>query len=282
MDLPPLIKRFERIVNPSLLVVMERELWPSLLSVTRTKKVLVNTYARGNFLEKILIKKFDLVLTRTEQDALKLGQYTRALSCGNLKFVLEEPPAIDFRRPEGKLIVAGSTHPEEDITIIRVYQKLKETFKDLKLILVPRHVHRAYELKRLYPQFRLRSEDPQNWDVLIVDTLGELFRMYSFADICFVGGTLVKVGGHNLLEPIYWNKPVVFGPYYFKVQDLAEFILRKGYGRVASNETELYKTFSTLLKQGVSLDTNMKELSEQIKRCYLEQIKGLLLSSSSY
>lgn len=279
LDLPFLIRKFEKLVKPKALIVAEREMWISLISFTRCRKILVNAYARGGLLEKFLVPKFDLIIARTEKDReifLREGA-KGVITCGNLKLVREgevEPPAIKIE--EGfKVIVAGSTHKGEEKIVLRAFTELKEFFP-IKLIIAPRHISRSAEVKREAEEFglevSLRSEDKDTWDVLIVDTLGELRGFYCLGEVAFVGGTFVPIGGHNLLEPAFCGKPVLFGPHTEKVKDLEEILSKAGYGfRVGSYE-ELKDTLLNLLKAGFSPKEDIKGLSEKVEECYLKNL----------
>ena len=278
LDLPPLVKRFEKIVEPVALIVLEREFWPSLLSFTSTKKALVNTYAKESLLERLMSKRFSLIITRTQEDAKRFKSYgaKRVLPCGNLKFVMDVSQKDISLKSEGRFFVAGSTHRGEEDLVIRVFLRLKKDIRDLKLILAPRHMHRVEEIKRLLTglNYSLRSQEVPGWDILLVDTLGELFHLYSVGDVCFVGGTFVNVGGHNLLEPAYWKKPVLFGPYTYKVRDMEEFLMQRGIGFKVWSEEEFYHVSKKLLKEGFYTDFNLSTYSQAVRKCYLDALRG--------
>jgi len=201
-DLPPLIRRFERIIQPRALLIMERELWFSLISFTKCRKILLNAYAKGGFRERLLVGKFSLILTRTERDReifLREGA-RRVFSCGNLKLVagdkVELPANVPPKRE--KIIVAGSTHEGEEEVVLRVFGRLRERYP-LKLVIAPRHMDRVEKVRTAVEAFgfryALRTNAGQEWEVLILNTLGELRSFYLWGDIAFVGGTLVRSSG---------------------------------------------------------------------------------------
>ncbi|NPA42001.1 MAG: 3-deoxy-D-manno-octulosonic acid transferase [Aquificae bacterium] len=279
LDIPPLVRKFESIVKPKMLVVVERELWVSLIKFTKTKKVLVNAYAKGNFLEKLLAPHYDLILTRTEKDReVFLSQGAkRVITCGNLKLVQEgevKRPKVEF--PKGyKIFVAGSTREGEEEVILRAFVELKRAFP-IVLVLAPRHMHRISEVENLIRKFGLkyskRSKSSRVEEVLLIDTLGELKGFYSVADVTFVGGTLVPVGGHNILEPAYLGKPVLFGPYTHKVRDLEDILLKNRYGFRVLDEKDIVNVVSAILENGFSPKKDLKEVSRSVKECYLSNI----------
>ncbi len=281
LDLPPLVRRFERIANPKALIILERELWFFLIKFTKTKKALINAYAKGGLMERLLSKEFDLIIARTEEDAIRFKSYgaKRAVSCGNLKFALDVGNRELSVKTQGRFIVAGSTHRGEEELLLRVFLRLKKDLKDLKLILAPRHMNRIRQVKQLLQglNYSLRSQEKEDWDILLVDTLGELFYLYRLGEVCFVGGTFVKLGGHNLLEPAYWGKPVIFGPYTHKVRDMEEFLSSKGAGFRVRNEEELYTVLKKLLRERVDTPLDLKTYSESVKDCYIRMLKEFLL-----
>ncbi|MCS7170835.1 MAG: 3-deoxy-D-manno-octulosonic acid transferase [Aquificaceae bacterium] len=280
-DLPPLVMSFENRIKPNLIIIMEREFWPSLLLFTKAPKLLLNAYAKGGFLERVLSKKFSLIVARAEKDgeAFKAYRCQKVIVCGNLKFVLEEPPPATLRVQDGDFLVVGSTHRGEELLVRDLFQKLRKELESLKLVVAPRHVKRAREVAKLFEGFRvsLRSREEDGWDVLVVDTLGELFPMYAHAKVALVGGTFVPVGGHNLLEPAYFGKPVIYGPYTQKVEDLRLFLEERGLGFCVKDATELYKKVRELLLKGSDMGGfTLREYSQRVLDCYASAIKSQL------
>lgn len=282
-DLPFLVKRFERAIKPKALLVVERELWISLIKATYCKKILLNAYAKGSFLERLLVEEYDLILARTHEDKRvfeSLGA-RRVEVCGNLKLVGWEGPPPPVNLPKGfKYLVAGSTHRGEEEIILDAFEFLKREKEDLRLVIAPRHISRAEEVRNLVRKrdmkVSLRTEEGEDWEVLVVNTLGELRGFYCEGDIAFVGGTFVPVGGHNLLEPAFCSKPVLFGPHTRKVEDIKEILLRFGYGFPVGSPWELYRTAKDLLEKGFKPLGDLKELSLKVKDCYLRSLRGEL------
>ncbi len=280
-DLPFVVRRFENKIKADAILIMERELWPFLLLSTKVPKVWLNTYAKGGLLERLLSNRFSLILAREEKDAEKFRSYglSQVFVCGNLKFVLEEPPSVELKLRSSRLFVAGSTHPGEEEVIKRVYERLIKELKEVKLLIAPRHISRATEVLRLFQDLGacLRSKEEEGWNVLVLDTLGELFSLYRYAKVSFVGGTLVPVGGHNLLEPAYFGKPVLYGPYTHKVGELRAFLEKIGLGFCVRDEKELYKTVLRLFtKEDTEKHTTLKEHGEKVLECYLFHLNAFL------
>ncbi len=287
LDFPPLIRAFEERVSPRALIVVERELWISLIKFSRTDKILVNAYARGSLMEKLLVKNFSLIIARTEKDRevfLKEGA-KRVIVCGNLKLVPDEdtnPQQILDTSKNYTVLVAGSTHRGEEEEILKAFKELKKDFR-LKLILAPRHVSRADEVHKLVADFGFsvsrRSEGGDYKEVLLLDTLGELRGFYALADVAFVGGTLVPVGGHNVLEPAFFGKPVMFGPYIHKIHDIVSILKINQQGFLVKNWQDLAKTTRKLLTETFTPKEDLRKIAKRVKECYLREIGRALQSS---
>lgn len=242
-DLPDVIERFLRRLNPRGLVIMETELWPNwaaamrrhalpvLLINGRLSEKSAHGYRRLGPLARQMFADLSAVGAQTAADAARftaLGARPVQIT-GNLKadFHLDESlrqNAADIQRrfqlpPRDQVIVAASTHPGEDASIIRAFAALHADNPQLRLLLVPRHPERAASLLRLLNERRLgallrSAEQPLDnaHPVLVCDKLGELRALYGTAAIALIGGTLVEHGGHNPLEPAAWGLALLAGP----------------------------------------------------------------------
>jgi 3-deoxy-D-manno-octulosonic-acid transferase len=275
LDLRGSVRRALRAVDPKLLVLAESEFWPNLLRESRrhgTKILLINgrmsetsykKYDNIRPLAKKVLGNVDLFLVQTEPDREKLnllgvGQ-DRIRVAGNLKsevhlprFLPEELTA--FRLSLGisgpdKIVVAGSTRKGEEERLLSAFSRVRDKRGDLRLILAPRHIERAGEIEKLSQGLgfrtvlRTRPVPAKGWDVLILDTLGELARFYALSDASFIGGSLVEWGGHNILEPAFYGKPVFFGPHMKNFADLADSFIRGGAARIVRTEADLEEMF---------------------------------------
>jgi 3-deoxy-D-manno-octulosonic-acid transferase len=183
---------------------------------------------------------------------------------GNMKFDLEVPQdnmkdLLDLRRAWGikeddLLWVAASTHPGEEALLIDVYIQLLSEFPKLRLLLAPRHPERVGAVVRLIKKrgFKaVRSSQlmpgVQPATIFLLDTVGELLQYYRLADIVFVGGSLVKKGGHNILEPGALGKPVLFGPYIHNFRQIVELFLQRNAAIMVRNDRELILRIRQLL-----------------------------------
>jgi 3-deoxy-D-manno-octulosonic-acid transferase len=255
-DLPGIILRFLRKIQPRCVVIMETELWPNLLYLCHKNSIPVvlanarlsersaRNYARIKALTKEMLQHITVIATQTTTEAeryIRLGMPpNRVVVTGSIKFDISIPPdlsdrAADVRRLLGneRLIwLAASTHEGEDEQILWAHAQIRSFFPHCLLIIVPRHPERFGLVTQLCKKagynVTLRSESKtydSNTDVFIGDTTGELLLFYSVADLAFVGGSLVPVGGHNLLEPAALAKPAITGPYLHNFVEISQLLL---------------------------------------------------------
>lgn len=153
-----------------------------------------------------------------------------------------------------KVLIAGSTHYGEDEIILSVYQRLKEKFQDLKLVIAPRHPERYAQVIKLLSQsdfkYGLRSKNAnfKESEVILLDTMGELGNFYSVTHLAFIGGSFSGTGGHNPLEAAIYGIPVVSGPTVFNFKDIYSYMTSNGAAKIINNEEELYSHLRELLK----------------------------------
>jgi len=274
-------------LRPRLLVLVETELWPNLIQEADARGipvVMVNArlapermgrYRRLSGLYRPLLLRLAAVAAQSDEDADRfraLGLAPRAVSVsGNVKYDLPAPEgdaaalrrrfALDEARP---VLVAGSTGVGEESAVLDAFRTLAGDRPDLYLILAPRHPQRCAEVadalrKRglaFLPLSAARGDVSQH-DVLLVDTVGELAALYRLGTVAFVGGSLVPVGGHNLLEPANVGVPVLFGPHTHHVAEMAATLEREGAGiRVGDASTLAHETARLLddpaLRRGVA------------------------------
>ncbi|RMH06586.1 MAG: 3-deoxy-D-manno-octulosonic acid transferase [Nitrospirae bacterium] len=277
VDWPWAINRLIRHLHPAGFLLVETELWPNLLRVLRrhdVPAVLVNgRLSSRSFQWYCLVRPFfhrvlsclTLCLVQSERDRhrfLRLGvPPERVYRTGNMKFdqsaMLSEglEPSITLHmlgvQPSERLIVAGSTHEGEEEALLRCYKALLRSFPRAILLLAPRHIERTQQVEAMVQRYGLtplrRSQlsafpidkhigQPR---VIVLDSRGELAQIYGLAYVTFVGGTLVPIGGHNLLEPARWGKPVFFGPFTDHCLDIAELLTKEGGGVQVAGEADL-------------------------------------------
>jgi 3-deoxy-D-manno-octulosonic-acid transferase len=269
------VRRFFRLLKPDLLVLAESELWPNLLGQARrraTGVLVINgrvsdrtfrRYQRLNFLTGRLLRSVTRFLVQTAQDRERLVRAgvdgARVEVTGNLKCEIS-PPIFsaqdlgEFRKTltapaAGRIMVAGSTRPGEEEMLLRAFAEARREREDIYLIIAPRHMDRVPEVEKACRQagfsVRKRTEvrEGEAWDILLLDTIGELARVYALGDAAFIGGSLVAWGGHNLLEPAAYGKPIFFGPHMNNFAYLAQQFLHSGGACQVSNPQDLKAMF---------------------------------------
>jgi 3-deoxy-D-manno-octulosonic-acid transferase len=269
-DLPGAARRFFERVRPRLAVIFETELWPNLYHECQRRRVpLVLASARisARSLQryKWLLGLFEdtlapavVIAAQAEGDAERfraIGARPAATHVtGNLKFDFVLPASVvprgrqlrEYHAAGRPVWVAGSTHAAEEQILLDAQRRLQRVHPNALLVLVPRHPPRFAEVaawlgRERAPFVRVSQKLPCDAasSVLLVDALGELLDFYAAGDIAFVGGSLVGVGGHNLLEPAALGLPILSGPYYFNSQEIAELLLARGALRIVEDAAEL-------------------------------------------
>ncbi len=250
-DFPAVVSRFFDQVAPRLLVLMETELWPNMLREAERRDVpalLVNArlsersargYSRIGALTTSMLESLRFIACQYADHAerfLALGAPAdRVGALGSVKFDVRLPAdhsdrvqaLADRWALSGRPVwIAGSTHPGEEEVILAAHQQLKARFPELLLILVPRHPERRGEVGTLIDQagfsqaWMSEVEAPVGRDVVLGDTMGELLYLYGLADVAFLGGSLVSVGGHNPIEAAVCRTPLLMGPETFNFPDV--------------------------------------------------------------
>ena len=274
------VRRMVNHVGPSVFILVETDLWPALLYFLKQggiRSLLVNgrisprtlkSYKKAPALVRGLFAPLAYCLMQTDLDRDRLLQVgvtpKKVINTGNIKFdrEMKTMDAVEKGhwletlglKPEMQIWVAGSTHEGEEAVLLKVFQKLQPRFPLLRLILAPRDVSRAGEIRKLINtrgmSSILRTKASKNrrpYDVLVLDTVGELGHIYGLGSVAFVGGSLVPIGGHNLLEPAAFGIPVLFGPHTHNFEFMSESILNVGGGVRVQNAGELLETMSLFL-----------------------------------
>lgn len=267
LDYPWIVNRFINSLNPIGFMVVETELWPNLLRALSRRgipAVILNgrlssrSFVRYRWVRPFMRQVLSMVSlgllqsARDQQRFVELGASPdRVRYTGNMKFDLTMNGMFVARPPihrstfglseDERLFIAGSTHPVEEEILLESYRAVSRAFPHAVLLLAPRHIERSDALAETIRSFGFpvvrRSRLPETGDretvgprVIILDTRGELAHAYGLAYMAFVGGTLVPVGGHNLLEPAAWGTPVCFGPYTDHCQEIADLLVESGGG----------------------------------------------------
>lgn len=302
LDYVAVVNRVLNRIHPHVFMFVDTELWPNLLRTLQRRRIptmLINgrlsSRSFGGYMKirpfmKHVTQSISLCAMQSKRDVERMralgADVERVVMTGSIKCDQDVPtPNMQIQTSLGafvrsavgeELLVAASTHQGEEEALLTVYQRLLDQFPSLVLLLAPRHLDRVSAVEALIrshgfvPIRKTRtSEDGRNADVskrvLILDTHGELAAMFQFATIVWVGGSWVPVGGHNLLEPAQWGKPVLFGPYMDHVSEMAEMMVASGGGIQISSLEEMTQKMAALLRD--------KEKCEQVGNAARQVVK---------
>jgi len=283
-----IVRRTLRLVRPKLFIMMETEIWPNLLRECRragVRTMLLNgrissrSFRRYRLVRPLFMRvlahvdRFCVQGEESKRRLIDLGADVGRISVtGSLKFDALEVPGLSsrarqrdrvlrfFRVPPSRVvIVAGSTMRDEERAIFRAFRRIKDITSDPLLIVAPRHPERFADAVNLAQQAALvtmrRTELPIDDDpraeVVVLDTIGELAQVYQVATVVFVGGSLVDIGGHNILEPAVFGKPIVFGPHMQNFAEIAQTFLANGAAVQVQSDRELEDALVALLTDPV-------------------------------
>lgn len=304
-DTPCALQRFFGHFQPKIAVIMEKEMWPNLFSECGKRKLplfIINArlseksahhYKKISRLVHPTLRNVTHILAQTEEDRqhfIHIGAAQNKVTVsGNLKFDITPSKSL---LAQGKSLkdtlfnkrfvwVVASTHKGEEARLINCYQSLKKTIPELLLLLVPRHPERFSEVKALVNEKKLQlvmRSSHQNCspetDVYIADTVGELKMLYAAADICFVGGSLLPVGGHNILEPLSVGTPTLFGSYMFNFKEITAHVIAQKACIQCKTEDEVVLNIKNLYKNKPD-----RELLTQNGHSFLQKNTGAMKST---
>jgi len=278
------IGRFLGSVRPQTAVFIETEIWPNMIIALGRRNIPV-ILANGRLSEKAyrryrkiksgmmhILGNYTHLMVQSAHDRERYvgigADINKVEVTGNLKFdapieKVSEEKICQLKEilpfdPDAKIFIAGSTRNGENEIILDCYKGLLAEFKNVRLILVPRHLDKINDIEKMAEDRRLeyclysRMEQINNeCRVLIVDMIGVLNELYSVSDIAFVGGTLVNIGGHNILEPVWAGIPVLYGPSIANVVDSSDYILAENYGARIEDGNDLLNKLMMYFKGDV-------------------------------
>jgi len=317
LDMHFAVRRALRIISPRMVVLVETEIWPNFINTLHAARIpiaIINGrisdrsfpgYRRGRFLLKRFLKMVSLFSMQTELDAERIkaigAPSERVMIGGNMKFDCGLRPGEESARravlsslglnPRQEVIVAGSTHRGEEEILLDVLQLVKRESREAVLVIVPRHPERAEEVhslaeargERCILRSSLRPGDTiESGSVLIINTVGELVDVYRAATVVFVGKSLVKGGGQNIIEPASLGKPVLFGPSMENFREAAELLISNGGAVRVKDGRQLGEAIVSLLRDEGAREemgrraAGMMARSRGATRRNLEIIKKLL------
>tara|TARA_B110000008_G_scaffold84848_2_gene86636 strand:- start:1890 stop:3179 length:1290 start_codon:yes stop_codon:yes gene_type:complete len=269
-ETPYAVSSFFDAIKPSIALIMETEIWPNIYNECGRRKILLVLVSAKisqqslYYYQKLLplfretLSHGILIAAQSERDAerfLSLGAAPeKTWIMGNIKFNVELPTDIQqsgqsFRfdtfqkRP---IWIAASTHQDEEELILNAHKEILKVVSNMLLILVPRHPERFNKVKQLLKNkkynFISRTEYrslPENYEIFLGDTMGELLLFYAASDVAFVGGSMVPVGGHNILEPASLGLPIITGKHMFSQRDMVNLFIKNRAVDIVNNENEL-------------------------------------------
>ncbi|PWU25672.1 MAG: 3-deoxy-D-manno-octulosonic acid transferase [Candidatus Rokuibacteriota bacterium] len=278
LDLPGPVRRAVDAVRPSFFIGLETELWPNFLGALHARGI-PTMIANGRISDRSfrryrmarpfvarMLRRVSVFAMQSEEDARRIidlgAPAERVVVTGNLKADLRADASDTgdgWERLLGlgrgcSLWVAGSTHRGEEVPVLDAFDLLRPRFPQLRLLVAPRHPERTQEVERLIRERGWRAQRRTVLDgttddeaVIILDTVGELATLYRWADVVFIGGSLVPIGGHNMLEPAQRRKPVLFGPHTENFRESAELLLNAGAAVVVNDAAELAREVERML-----------------------------------
>jgi len=298
LDHPWAVRRTISLVNPRAFLVAETEIWPNFLMELGRRRIPImlfngristrshQWYKRFRFFLKSPLSAISAFCMQSNVDAQRIIEMganpERVTVSGNIKFD-QASPEITQGEKEALLqtlgihtgqpiLIAGSTHRGEEEFMLKVLRRLSPEYPDLVLILAPRHLERVREVEILLTREKISWKQKTQLQgkgegrgprVILLDTLGELCKFYSIGTLIFVGGSLVRVGGHNILEPLFFKKPVLFGPFMDHFREISDEVLRRGAGFQIKEADQMVIHAKTLL-ENPSLRSNMGKCGFEI------------------
>lgn len=276
------VKHVAKLAEPSAVIIVESDIWPNFLFEMKHRNIpvfWVNArlsqksflgYKMIMFFTKKVFSSFAKICAQSEEDAGHFRMLNKNFNgvavTGNLKFDQTHEPVStgeleSIRKSfnigqKQKVLVAGSTHKGEEELLLNIFIRLKKSFNDLVFIITPRDPKRSEYVCKLYKSAgftadlmtkAIKTSSGIRPDVIIIDKIGVLKKIYALADVAFIGGSFAKRGGHNPLEPAAYSRPVIFGPDMSNFSEIADLLLKSKGALQVKDEKEFYKAVLLLL-----------------------------------
>ncbi|HSN23420.1 MAG TPA: lipid IV(A) 3-deoxy-D-manno-octulosonic acid transferase, partial [Methylomicrobium sp.] len=301
-DLPDVLVRFMHCFQPRLVVIMETEIWPNLyadcgrrhipifLINARLSEKSVRNYRRIPFLIRPALAQVRMIAAQTRKDAerfVEVGAPPESVKVlGNMKFDLQvAEQAIDEGRKLKSTVfcnrfvwIIASTHKGEETIFLDLYPEIRKKIPEVLMVIVPRHPERFADVRKLCEDRQLNvvmrtsgEHCSAGTDVYIADTMGELKMLYAAADVAFIGGSLIPVGGHNLLEAAAAGVPVMFGPYMANFKEIADGVLARGAALQCHVRQDIVNTVHSLY-----VNSGQRAAIAQRCRAFLQENRGAI------
>lgn len=298
LDISFVVRKFLSHIHPDVLIIMETEIWPNLIRLGKERGatvIVVNGrisdrslkwYKRFAFLLRNIFRSVDLFCMQTmeaKERIIALGAMPEQVQMtGNVKFDISE----DWKEPaflprikdalKGSLLwVAASTHDNEEEMVVAIYRSLRKDIGSLRLLIAPRHLERVESIRRavrlggLEPLLVSGAAEVSSAQVMILDTIGDLNALYRLCDVAFIGGSLVKKGGHNPIEPALFGKAILFGRYMDNFREVRDIFIREE----AAIEVDTPQNLEYELRRLLADTQQIKTLGDKARRL-LERNRG--------
>jgi len=289
------VKRFLRGKAPIGLLIIETEIWPNLIRQAKKRAIpiiIVNgrisdstfkNYLMFSFFMKSVFSYVDLVLAQSEEHRerfIRIGMDpSRVFVTGNIKY-FRAVQQTDSSTEKNTAVTFGSIKEKELDAVYGTIKNIKRLFPDYTVYVAPRELHLASTIEKdLQPSFSVsrystvKTGSSLGGDIVVVDTIGDLLRLYGQSKVAFVGGSLAPYGGQNILEPLFFNVPVLFGPFMENFKDIAASALKHNAGIMVQTADELTEKMTLLLrdndlcrKMGDNAPTVIKEQQQAMEK----------------
>ena len=279
LDVPVIVRKALHTLAPDMYICLETELWPAMLKEAQAKGVVTGilngrisersfrSYRKFRFFFAGIIGRLSRIAAISEHDAdryLKLGAGEDRVSvCGNIKNASSEIRVSESARElhrsylqveNEQVLICGSTHGGEEEQLLQVYSRLQQE-RELVLVLAPRHLQRLEEVEKtiirhnlVWQRYTALKEEKRTSAVIVLDTMGDLAKIYSAGDFIFCGGSLVTRGGHNIMEALRWQRPVYYGPSMEDFLEAASLAESAGCGFPVADKDALVRILSKHMK----------------------------------
>lgn len=264
--------------NPEKIIIAETEIWPCFVTLAKLMGIKVycingrisphsyDGYKKISFFLAPILNRYEKIFMQSNDDAKRMvsigAKETKTEVMGNLKFDIsanlseqdKEKYRTELKTHNFRLFIGASTHKGEDEYVISAFDSLKKECKDAKLLLVPRHPQRYDEVGKLLDESkyewgkRSNNDNFEKNDIILLDTMGELAKIFSICHIAFIGGSFSTTGGHNPLEANIWNKPVISGACTFNFKDVYRIVTDKKCAVIVNNQEEFNRELISFYK----------------------------------
>ncbi len=293
LDALPAVRGTIEKLNPYMVVIAETEIWFNLINEIGNQNIPLilingrmteNSFGKYNMIKGTmchLFESYHRIFFKSGPDSKRFFDLgfpaDRAEIAGDMKFDFPLKLVSEGRKNELRhrlsalenmfLLTAVSTRPPEEEILISLYKRVKEMHASFKLLIAPRHLERLKEICALLRKenlpYSLYSEAQNKEDIIVVDKMGVMGDIFPASNLAFVGGTLTDLGGHNILEPVWFGVPVIFGNSVYNVKDSSEYLQSNNFGLMVNTEKELIEKVIEIIEGKISFHKKTEHLSEK-------------------